>query len=129
MAAVATGRIRGRASHARRAAASTARRSRSRPHVSARWRDKRCQFGSVRHVNPFWFVGAAAAIWAIVLTFALGLRSEDFPRDDRQQKMVMLISALLVAGAIGTAVYGGIKGLGENHGFRHGPEVAKKSEK
>lgn len=80
-------------------------------------------------MNPFWFVGAAAAIWAIFLTFALGLRSEDFPRDDRQQKTVMLISALLVVGAIGTAVYAGIQGLGENHGFRHGPPVATKSEK
>jgi hypothetical protein len=74
-------------------------------------------------VNPFWFVGGAAAVWAIFLTFALGLRSEDFPRTDSQARTVMLISALLVAGAIGTAIYGGISGAGEGTGFRHGPEV------
>jgi hypothetical protein len=85
-----------------------------------------CQrFGSVQAVNPFWFVGAAAALWAIVLTFLLGLRQEDFPRSDSQLRTVMLISVVLVAGAIGTAVYGGIAGLGENHGFRHGPEKAE----
>jgi hypothetical protein len=76
-------------------------------------------------VNPFWFVGAAAALWALFLTFALGLRREDFPRTDGQARTVMLISAVLVAGAIGTAVYGGIAGAGEKTGFRHGPEPHK----
>jgi hypothetical protein len=76
-------------------------------------------------VNPFWFVGGAAALWAVFLTFALGLRNHDFPRDDGQMKTVMLISAVLVAGAIGTAIYGGISGAGDTIGFRHGPEAAK----
>jgi hypothetical protein len=76
-------------------------------------------------VNPFWFVGAAAALWAVILAFGLGLRREDFPRTDKEARTVMLISAALVAGAIGTAVYGGIQGLGEHTGFRHGPEAHK----
>jgi len=76
-------------------------------------------------VNPFWFFGAAAALWALILTFALGLRNEDFPRDDGQQRTVMLISAVLVACAIGTAIYGGISGAGESKGLRHGPEAAE----
>lgn len=129
-AAVATAaRIRGRVSRGHRGAASTTSRCRSRPHACGQWLVQPLWFGSVPGVNPYWFVGAAAALWAVILTFALGLRREDFPSSDRQQRTVMLISALLVAGAIGTAVYGGIQGLGENHGFRHGPEPAKKSEK
>ena len=76
-------------------------------------------------MNPFWFVGAACAVWAIVLTFGLGLRREEFPRSDGQARTVMLISIVLVAGAIGSAVYAGINHLGEKHGFRHGPEKAK----
>jgi hypothetical protein len=74
-------------------------------------------------VNPFWLVGGAAALWAIFLTFALGLRREDFPSTDGQARTVMLISAVLVAGAIGTAIYGGIAELGADTGFRHGPET------
>jgi len=69
-------------------------------------------------VNPFWFVGAAAALWAIILTFAFGLRREDFPRTDREMHTVMLISAVLVAGAIGTAIYGGVSGAGADKGVR-----------
>jgi hypothetical protein len=76
-------------------------------------------------VNPFWFAGAAAALWALFLTFALGLRSEDFPRTDGQARTVMMISAILVAGAIGTAIYGGVHHLGDDHGVRHGPELKK----
>jgi hypothetical protein len=76
-------------------------------------------------VNPFWFVGAAAALWAIILTFVFGLRREDFPKTDSQARTVMLISAVLTFGAIGTAVYGGIHDLGATKGVRHGPEKAK----
>jgi hypothetical protein len=76
-------------------------------------------------VNPFWFVGAAAALWALFLTFALGLRSEQFPRTDSQMRTVMAISIVLVAGAIGTAVYGGVSGAGKDKGVRHSPELKK----
>jgi hypothetical protein len=75
-------------------------------------------------VNPFWFVGGAAALWAVVLTFAIGLRREDFPRTDKEARTVMVISVLLVVAAIGTAVYTSAAGIGEEHGVRHGPEPA-----
>lgn len=75
-------------------------------------------------MNPFWIVGGIAALWAVILSFGLGLRSEDFPRDDNQAKMVMLISAVLVVAAIGTAIYTSAAGIGESHGVRHGPEPA-----
>src|SRR5207249_8491381 len=98
-AAVTAASIRVRTGRARPAAASTARPCRSRPRASVPLREIARGFGSFRRVNPFWFVGGACAVWAIVLTFALGLRSEDFPRSDGQARTVMLISILLVAGA------------------------------
>jgi hypothetical protein len=124
-AVAARARTRARTSHGRRAAASTASRCRSRPHAFGPWRAVRRRFGSVAPVNPFWFVGAAAALWAIILTFVFGLRREDFPRTDREMHTVMLISAVLVAGAIGTAIYGGISGAGADKGVRKGPEPAE----
>jgi hypothetical protein len=75
-------------------------------------------------VNPFWIVGGIAALWAVVLTFAIGMRSEDFPRTDSQARTVMLISAVLVVAAIGTAIWTSAAGIGETHGVRHGPEKA-----
>jgi len=76
-------------------------------------------------INPFWILGGACAVWAIVLTFVFGLRQEDFPRTDKQMRTVMTISIVLVAGAIGSAIYGGISGAGENTGFRHSPEASQ----
>jgi hypothetical protein len=79
-------------------------------------------------VNPFWITGSALALWAVILAFALGLRSEGFPRSDSQAKTVMAISAVLALAAIVSAIAGGISGAGEGTGFRHGPETAKHSE-
>jgi hypothetical protein len=75
-------------------------------------------------VNPFWIVGGVAALWAVVLTFVIGLRREDFPRTDKEARTVMLISVVLTVAAIGTAVYTSAAGIGEDHGVRHGPEPA-----
>ena len=63
-----------------------------------------------------------------VLAFALGLRSEGFPRNDGQMKTVIGISVVLTVIAITTAIIGGITGAGESKGLRHGPEAAKHSE-
>jgi len=93
--------------------------------VCEAWPRNCLAFGSVPPLNPFWFVGGAAAVWAIVLTFALGLRNEDFPRTDSQARTVMLISIVLVAGAISSAIYAGISGAGDKTGFRHAPEAKK----
>ena len=77
-------------------------------------------------MNPFWIFGPILFIWALVLAFALGLRSEGFPRDDGQMKGVLVVSAILTALAIGSAIIGGITGAGEEHGLRHGPPAAGK---
>jgi hypothetical protein len=79
-------------------------------------------------MNPFWIFGSLLALWAVFLAFVLGLRSEGFPRSDGQAKAVMLISAALTFAAIASAIIGGIAGLGDKTGFRHGPETAKHSQ-
>jgi hypothetical protein len=79
-------------------------------------------------VNPFWIFGSLLALWALFLAFALGLRSEGFPRSDGQAKAVMAISAVLTLAAISSAIIGGITGAGSGTGFRHGAETAKHSD-
>lgn len=79
-------------------------------------------------MNPFWIGGAALFVWALILAFLLGLRSEGFPRDDGQMRAVIGISIVLTLIAVSTAIIGGITGAGESKGLRHGPEVAKHSE-
>jgi hypothetical protein len=79
-------------------------------------------------MNPFWIAGGLLFVWALILAFALGLRSEGFPRDDGQMRGVIVISVVLTIAAIATAVIGGITGAGDTKGLRHGPEVAKHSE-
>jgi hypothetical protein len=79
-------------------------------------------------MNPFWIGGAVLFVWALFLAFALGLRSEGFPRDDKQMRGVIVVSVILTVAAIATAVVGGITGAGEDKGLRHGEEVAGKTE-
>jgi hypothetical protein len=79
-------------------------------------------------MNPFWIGGVVLFVWALILAFALGLRSEGFPRDDRQMRGVIIVSVVLTIAAISTAIIGGITGAGADKGLRHGPEVAKHSE-
>jgi hypothetical protein len=79
-------------------------------------------------MNPFWIGGSVLFVWALVLAFALGLRSEGFPRDDGQMRTVIVVSVVLAVAAISTAVIGGITGAGAHKGLRHGPEAAKHSE-
>jgi plastocyanin len=54
-------------------------------------------------INAFHIVGGLLAIWAVVLT-ALGVTREDFPGKGAGQTIVMAISAVLVVGAIATAI-------------------------
>ena len=79
-------------------------------------------------MNPFWIGGGVLFVWALILAFALGLRSEGFPRDDGQMRAVIGISIVLTVAAIATAIIGGITDAGADKGLRHGPEVAKHSE-
>jgi hypothetical protein len=77
-------------------------------------------------MNPFWIFGPLLFVWALVLAFALGLRSEGFPRDDKQMRTVIAVSIVLAFCAITSAVLAGIEGWGQTKGLRHGPEKAKK---
>jgi plastocyanin len=54
-------------------------------------------------ITAFHVVGALLALWALVVS-ALGVTRPDFPGKGAGQKAVMAISAVLVAGAIGTAI-------------------------
>jgi hypothetical protein len=53
--------------------------------------------------TPFYILGAAAAVWAIVL-FAIGMRSPEFPGSPAVQRGVIAISVLVVIGAMASAV-------------------------
>jgi mannitol-specific phosphotransferase system IIBC component len=52
---------------------------------------------------PFYILGSAAAVWAIVL-FAVGMRSPAFPGSVAAQRAVMAVSVLVVIGAMASAV-------------------------
>jgi hypothetical protein len=51
----------------------------------------------------FYIAGGLAALWAIVL-FAAGMRSHTFPGSAAAQRVVILISVLVVAAAMASAV-------------------------
>jgi hypothetical protein len=53
--------------------------------------------------TAFYILGGAAAAWAIIL-FAVGMRSETFPRSAGAQRGVIAISVLVVIGAMASAV-------------------------
>jgi plastocyanin len=77
-------------------------------------------------ITAFHVVGVMLALWALLVS-GLGVVREDFPGKGNGQKVVMAISALLVAGAIGTAI-GTAKSGPKNHEAaavtRTGPEGA-----
>ena len=58
---------------------------------------------AANEITAFHVVGIVLAVWALVVT-ALGVTRPDFPGKGSGQRVVMGISALLVAGAIGTAI-------------------------
>jgi hypothetical protein len=51
----------------------------------------------------FYVLGCLAAAWAILL-FATGMRSSTFPSSDGAMRGVILVSVLVVAGAMASAV-------------------------
>jgi hypothetical protein len=65
-------------------------------------------------MNAFHVVGGLLAIWAVVVSF-LGIAREGFPKNRGAERLVTLVSVVLVLGAIGTAIYTGItEGEAEN---------------
>jgi len=53
---------------------------------------------------PFYVAGGILVVWAMVLSLGIGLRRPDFPASLAGQRAVMAISAVLVLGAVSTAV-------------------------
>jgi hypothetical protein len=58
-------------------------------------------------LTPFHVVGAILALWAIAVS-VVGMRSASFPGSPRTERLVMGVSALLVAATIGAAIYSSI---------------------
>lgn len=71
-------------------------------------------------MNAFIVVGAVLAVWAVLVAL-LGMRG--FPRGRGGERVAILITAVLFAGAVGSAVADQTK-VGE----RHGPEIDKPGE-
>ena len=59
--------------------------------------------GRFPRVNAFHVLGGLLALWALVLS-ALGITRENFPGSKAAERVVALISVVLVALAIGSAV-------------------------
>ena len=73
-------------------------------------------------MNAFHVLGSLAAIWALLVSF-LGITRENFPSTGGQERIVGAISVILVAGAIGSAIYtGATEEHEEDEG--HGEEAA-----
>ena len=53
---------------------------------------------------PFYIAGGVLAIWALVLAIGIGLRRPRFPSTLTGERAVIAISAVLVLGAVSTAV-------------------------
>jgi plastocyanin len=53
---------------------------------------------------PFYVAGGTLALWAVIVSMALGMRKPAFPGGLRGQRIVIAITAVLVAGAVSTAV-------------------------
>jgi hypothetical protein len=73
-------------------------------------------------VNAFHVLGSLAAIWALLVSF-IGITRENFPKEGTQERLVGLVSILLVAGAIGAGI---ITSANESHEEEeeHGEEAA-----
>lgn len=55
-------------------------------------------------MEGFYIAGGALAAWALIVT-AIGVTREDFPRSPGATRLVGAISVVLVATAIGLAIY------------------------
>jgi len=65
-------------------------------------------------MNAFHVVGGLLAIWAVLVSF-LGITREGFPNTKLAERLVTVVSVVLVFAAIGTAVYtGATEGEKEN---------------
>ena len=58
-------------------------------------------------MNAFHVCGALFAVGAVVVSF-LGIKRENFPGSDKAARLLMAVSVILAALAIGSAVYTGV---------------------
>ncbi len=69
------------------------------------------------HLTPFHIVGAILAVWAVAVS-VVGMRSASFPGSARTERLVMGVSVLLVAAAVGAAIYSAIEEEGAQAALR-----------
>jgi len=62
-------------------------------------------------MNAFHVVGGLLAVWAVIVSY-LGITREGFPNTNLSERVVSIVSVVLVIGAIGTAAY---TGANEHH--------------
>jgi hypothetical protein len=60
--------------------------------------------GAAKSKAPFYIMGGLLVCWALILSLGLGLRKPDFPGNLQGQRVVIGITAVLVAGAMIAAV-------------------------
>lgn len=71
-------------------------------------------------MNLFEICGILLAVWALVVSF-LGITRENFPAGPGAERLVALISVVLVVVAIGSGIY---TAATEEHGEPEGEEAA-----
>lgn len=54
--------------------------------------------------TPYYIAGGALVLWALAISLGVGLRSPDFPRTAGLQRLLMLITAVLVVATVSTAI-------------------------
>lgn len=60
--------------------------------------------GAEKSKVPFYIAGGALAVWAVVLSMALGMRKPDFPGNATGERVVIAITTVLVLAAASMAV-------------------------
>jgi len=60
--------------------------------------------GAEKSKVPFYVAGGLLVVWALALSLGLGTRRPEFPTDIKGQRAVMATTAVLVLGALSTAV-------------------------
>ena len=60
--------------------------------------------GAEKSKVPFYIAGGALVVWALVLSFGLGMRKPDFPGSAAGERAVIALTAVLVLAAASMAV-------------------------
>jgi plastocyanin len=60
--------------------------------------------GAEKNRTAFYIFAGALACWAVIVSVGLGLRTPDFPSDAGGQRLVILVSAVLVVGTMASGI-------------------------